>query len=91
MLFDNQVLAQRSIEISVEPRPDRATAGLSFHRQQSTLVIVEEQSLATVLLQQGIDLSILELDDLLLTLVEEAADGRKQSPVRKRGAVPGFV
>ena len=67
-----------------------ATNGLSFHSQQSTLVIVEEPSLATVLFQQGIDLSILELDDLLLTLVEEAADGRKQSPVRKRGAVPGF-
>ena len=52
-----------------------ATNGLSFHSQQSTLVIVEEQSLATELLQQSIDLSILELDDLLLTLVEDAADG----------------
>ena len=56
-----------------------ATNGLSFHSQQSTLVIVEEQSLATELLQQSIDLSILELDDLLLTLVEEAADGHKQN------------
>ena len=59
-----------------------ATNGLSFHSQQSTLVIVEEQSLATELLQQSIDLSILELDDLLLTLVDEAADGRKQNVPR---------
>ena len=50
-----------------------------YRRQQSTLVIVEVQSFATELLQQSIDLSILELDDLLLTLVEEAADGHKQN------------
>ena len=52
-----------------------ATNGLSFHSQQSSLVIVEEQSLATGLLQQGCDPSVLKLDDLLLTLVEDAADG----------------
>ena len=55
-----------------------ATNGLSFHSQQSSLVIVEEQSLATGLLQQGCDLGVLKLDDLLLTQVEEAADGHKQ-------------
>ena len=55
-----------------------ATNGLSFHSQQSSLVIVEEQSLATGLLQQGCDLGVLKLDDLLLTLVEDAADGHKQ-------------
>jgi len=52
-----------------------AAAGLSFHRQQLSLVIVEEQSLATGLLQQGCDPSVLKLDVLLLTLVEDAADG----------------
>ena len=50
-----------------------ASAGLF-----QTLVIVEEQSLATGLLQQGCDLGVLKLDDLLLTLVEETADGRQQ-------------
>jgi hypothetical protein len=55
-----------------------ATNVLFFHSQQPSRVIVVEQSLATELLQQSIDLSILELDDLLLTLVEETADGRQQ-------------
>ena len=56
-----------------------ATNGLSCHAQQSSLVIVEEQSLASEFLQQSIDLSILERDDLLLTMIEEAADGHKQN------------
>ncbi|MDG2358903.1 MAG: hypothetical protein P8M20_04550 [Planctomycetaceae bacterium] len=41
-------------------------------------LIVEEQSLATGLLQQGCDSDVLKLDDLLRTLVEDTADGHKQ-------------
>ncbi len=46
--------------------------------EQSTLVIVEQQSLLSELFQQCFDLSVLELDDLLLTLVHEAAEGSQQ-------------
>ena len=56
-----------------------AAAGLSFHRQQLSLVIVEEQSLATGLLQQGCDPDVLKLDDLLLIQVGESADGHNQN------------
>jgi len=52
---------------------------ISFHGKQATLVIVEQQSPPAELLQQGLDLSVLELDDLLLTLVYEAADTGQQN------------
>ena len=58
-----------------------AAAGLSFHRQQLSLVIVEEQSLATGLLQQGCDPSVLKLDDLLPAVGDEAAErGEQDAP-----------
>ncbi len=44
-----------------------AADGISLHREESTLVIVEQQSLLSELLEQRFDLSILELNDLLLT------------------------
>jgi hypothetical protein len=45
--------------------------------EQPTLVIVEQQSLFFELLQQSLDLSVLELNDLLLSLVRQAAEGSK--------------
>ena len=52
-----------------------AADGMSLYGKQSTLVIVEQQSLFSELLQQGIDLGVLELNDLLLPLVHKAAKG----------------
>ncbi|MEO1994361.1 MAG: hypothetical protein ABGZ17_03710 [Planctomycetaceae bacterium] len=46
------------------------------------MIVVEQQSLATELLQQGFDLSILELDELPLTLVDQATDGGEQDVSR---------
>ena len=52
-----------------------AADGMSLHGEQATLVVVEQQSLFSELFEQGLDLSVLELDDLLLTLVHKAAEG----------------
>ena len=52
-----------------------ATDGMSLYGKQSTLVIVEQQSLFSELLQKGVNLSVLELNDLLLTLVHKDAKG----------------
>ena len=52
-----------------------ATDGMSLHGEQATLGVVEQQSLISELLQQGLDLGVLELDDLLLSLVHKAAEG----------------
>ena len=54
------------------------TNGISLHGKYSTLVVVEPQSVFSELLQQGINLSVLEFDDLLLTLVHPAADSGQQ-------------
>ncbi|MDA1164421.1 MAG: hypothetical protein O3B13_15110 [Planctomycetota bacterium] len=43
------------------------------------MVIVGQQSLSTELPQQGFDLGILELDDLLLTLVRKTTDRGQQN------------
>jgi hypothetical protein len=51
-----------------------ASDGMSLHGKQATLVIVQQQSLFSELFPQGLDLSVLELNDLLLTLVHEAAE-----------------
>ena len=51
---------------------------MSLHGKYSTLVVVEPQSVFSELLQQGINLSVLEFDDLLLTLVHPAADSGQQ-------------
>ena len=55
---------------------------MSLYGKQSTLVIVEQQSLLSELLQQGFDLGVLELDDLLLTLVHKAAKGSQHDVPR---------
>lgn len=41
---------------------------MSLHGKLETLVVVEQQSPFEELLQQGLDLSVLELNDLLLWL-----------------------
>ncbi len=55
-----------------------AADGMSLHREQATLVVVEQQSLFSELLEQGFDLCVLEFDDLLLTLVHQAAETGQQ-------------
>lgn len=50
----------------------------SLHREQATLVIVEQLPLLSKLFEQDFDLSVLELSDLLLTLVHQAAVGSQQ-------------
>ena len=59
-----------------------ATDGMSLHGKQATLVIVDQQSLFSELLQQGLDLSVLELDDLLLSFVHKAAEGSQHDVPR---------
>lgn len=51
---------------------------MSFYSKQATLVIIQDQSLLSELFELGFDLSVLELDDLLLTLVHQAAEGIQQ-------------
>ena len=55
-----------------------AINGVSFHSEQPTLVAVEQQSLPADRFQQRLDLSVLELDDLLLTLVHQTAEAGQQ-------------
>ena len=58
-----------------------ASDGVSLHDEQPTLVVIQEQSLFGELFEQGFDLSVLELDDLLLPMVHEAAEaGEHQMP-----------
>ncbi len=55
-----------------------ATNGVGLHGEQPALVVIEEQSLLTELLEQSLDLCVLELNDLLLPLVDHAAEGGEQ-------------
>ena len=55
-----------------------ASNGVSLHSEQSTLVVIEQQSLLSELLQQSLDLSVLEFDDLLLTLIDHATECSEQ-------------
>ena len=56
-----------------------ASDGVSLYGKQSTLVVIEDQSFLSKLLKQSLDLSVLELDDLLLSLFDEAAEGSEQN------------
>jgi len=49
-----------------------------------TLAVVQQQSFPAGLIQQSIDRCILELNDLLLTLIDHAAEGGQQD-------VPGLT
>lgn len=63
--------------------------GVSLNGKQATLVVVEQQSLFSELLEQGFDLCVLELNNLLLTLVHQAAEtGQQDVPgLEQRGHV----
>ena len=53
--------------------------GLSLHGRESPLVIVEQQSLLSEMIEQCFELSVLELNDLLLRLVDQAAEAGQQN------------
>ncbi len=55
---------------------------MALHCQQVTVVVIEQQTFLSQHLQQCFDLSILELDNLLLALVDPAAEGREQNVPR---------
>ena len=55
-----------------------ATDGMSLYGKQSTLVVVEQQSLRSELFEQGFDLCVLKLNDLLLPLVHKARECGEQ-------------
>ncbi len=52
---------------------------MSLYGEQSTLIVIEQQTLLSELLQQCFDLRILEFDDLLLSLVHHAAECGEQN------------
>ena len=56
-----------------------AADGVGLHGKQATLVVSEQQSLPSELLQDRLDLSVLELDDLLLPLVDHATEYGEQN------------
>ncbi len=51
---------------------------MSLHGKYSTLIVIKQQSLFSELLQQGFDLCVLELNDLLLRLIHQTAEGSQQ-------------
>ena len=58
-----------------------AAENMRFHSQYPTLVVAQQQPLLAELVQQGVDLCVLELDDLLLAFVGPAAeDGEQDVP-----------
>jgi len=58
--------------------------------RKPALLIVDQQSLAPERLQQSFDLSILERDDLLLSLMGETADAGEQDVPRPEQAGHGY-
>jgi hypothetical protein len=52
---------------------------VSLYGEQSTLIVIEQQSLLSELLQQCFDLRILEFDDLLLPLIDHATECSEQN------------
>ena len=56
-----------------------ASDGVSLYGKQATLVVVEQQAFLSEMLQQGLDLSILEFDDLLLAIIGHATEGREKN------------
>ena len=56
--------------------------GVSLHCEEPSLVVIQQQSLPSELHQERLDLSVLELDDLLLPVVHEAAEAGQQDVPR---------
>lgn len=55
-----------------------AVDGMSLNGKYSTLIVINQQSLFSELLQQGFDQYVLELNDLLLRLVHQTAEDSQQ-------------
>jgi hypothetical protein len=55
---------------------------MGFHSQQATLIIGKQQSLLSQLLQQGVDMGVLKLDNLMLPFVGPATDSGEQNVPR---------
>ncbi len=51
---------------------------MSLHGKYSTQATVKQQLLFSALLQQGVNLSILKLIDLLLPLIDQGGEGSDQ-------------
>lgn len=51
---------------------------MSLNGKYSTLIVINQQSLFSELLQQGFDQYVLELNDLLLRLVHQTAEDSQQ-------------
>ena len=61
--------------------PSFAIDSVSLYGKHSPLVVVEQQALLSEWLEQGVNLCVLEFDDLLLALVREAAEtGQQEVP-----------
>jgi hypothetical protein len=56
-----------------------ATNRMDLHCEESTLIIIQQQTLLSEFLQQCFYLRILELDDLLLTFIDAANEDGKQT------------
>ena len=56
-----------------------ASDGVSLYGKQATLVVVEQQAFLSELFEQGFDLSILKLNDLLLAIIGHATEGREKN------------
>jgi hypothetical protein len=53
--------------------------GMSFHHREPTLIVIQQQTLLSEFLQQCFYLRILELEDLLLTLIDHATECSEQN------------
>ena len=56
-----------------------AADGVGLRGKESTLIVVEEQSLPAQRVEQSFDVSVLELDDLLLPAVDDATEYGEQN------------
>jgi hypothetical protein len=62
-----------------------AADGVSLHCEEPSLVVIQQQSLPSELQQERLDLSVLELDDLLLPVIDHATEyGEQDVPGRKQ-------
>jgi len=53
--------------------------GITLHSEQATLIVVQQQSLPAQLRQPVFSLSILELTDLFLPVVDHSTEARQQN------------
>lgn len=63
---------------------------LAFDGQDATLIVGQQNSLLSKLLQQGLDLSVLELDDLGLSFVHPTTEHDKEEQPRAENEIHGI-